>query len=449
MAVAVVASSLVGAIGLSGRGASAAQSGGGFTTSSVISPSSAPRASTVTITVTVTAATTQTALVDLEVYGPTGQVLQKFWDSQAFTAGRPTMFSTTWTVPVAESLGAHTVKIGVFSPGWGTMYQWSDASSSFNVTAATVPTTTTTTTTKAPATTTTTNAPATTTTTKAPATTTTTKAPATTTTTKAPATTTTTKAPATTTTTKSPATTTTTKAPATTTTTAPVTTAPSSAHFGTLPVGAALPTDAQCAALVRPAAEVRPANNVANHTKGVATPATEGPMFARVDGNFTGTTDEIIQWAACKWGIDEDIVRAQTAKESWWLQSTGGDWTSDSTRCVPGHPIGADGHAGQCPESIGVMQLRYPYIPVAFPTAVTSTAYNLDYALAERRWCFEGNLTWLNTVDRGRDYAAGDLWGCIGTWFSGRWYTQASNDYVAAVQQYLAQKIWLTPNFIG
>jgi Immunoglobulin-like domain of bacterial spore germination len=42
----------------------------------------------------------------------------------------------------------------------------------------------------------------------------------------------------------------------------------------------------------------------------------------RVDGAFSGTTDEIIQRAACKWGIDEDIVRAQIIKESYWYQST-------------------------------------------------------------------------------------------------------------------------------
>jgi hypothetical protein len=26
--------------------------------------------------------------------------------------------------------------------------------------------------------------------------------------------------------------------------------------------------------------------------------------FARVDGNFSGTTGEILEWAACKWGRD-------------------------------------------------------------------------------------------------------------------------------------------------
>ena len=27
-------------------------------------------------------------------------------------------------------------------------------------------------------------------------------------------------------------------------------------------------------------------------------------------GNFVGSTDEIIQWAAWKWGVDEDVIRA-------------------------------------------------------------------------------------------------------------------------------------------
>ena len=63
-------------------------------------------------------------------------------------------------------------------------------------------------------------------------------------------------------------------------------------------------------------------------------------------GNFTGTTDEIIQWTACKWGIDEDVVRAQAAKETYWFQKNVGDFSADPTRCVPGHPIGADGQPG-------------------------------------------------------------------------------------------------------
>jgi autotransporter family porin len=218
-------------------------------------------------------------------------------------------------------------------------------------------------------------------------------------------------------------------------------------HFGTLPVGAALPSDAECAARVRPTAEIRPANAKYNSVRG-AGPAQTGTFYGRVSGNFTGTTDEIIQWAACKWGIDEDIVRAQTAKESGWFQQNRGDYTDDPTHCVPGHGIGVDGKSGQCPESIGLMQVRYQYLTPAFPMATDSSAYNLDEALAARRSCFEGNEPWLNTVDRGSDYVAGDLWGCIGMWFAGRWHTSAADEYAAAVRDYLDQQVWATPEFL-
>jgi len=209
-------------------------------------------------------------------------------------------------------------------------------------------------------------------------------------------------------------------------------------------VGAALPSDADCTARVRKTAETRPQNAAFNAR---ASGPAQGGFYARVTGNFAGTTDEIIQWASCKWGIDEDIVMAQAAKESGWYQQGRGDWTADAARCVPGHGLGVDGRSGQCPESIGMMQTRYPYMQAAFPMATNSTAYNLDEALAARRSCFEGNETWLNTVDRGQNYAAGDIWGCVGMWFAGRWHTADANTYVAAVQDYLNRRIWETPDF--
>jgi autotransporter family porin len=220
-------------------------------------------------------------------------------------------------------------------------------------------------------------------------------------------------------------------------------------HFGTLPVGATLPSDEQCAALVRPALETRSRNTPFNMTTGHAPVDPPSPVFARVTGNFTGTTDEIIQWAACKWGIDEDVVRAQAAKESYWNQEAAGDFTTKAVNCAPGQSMGA--HAdrpGQCAESVGLMQVRYPYWGWAFPDSATSSAYNLDVALAAWRGCFDGSATFVNQFDRGKDYEAGDLWGCVGMWFSGRWYTQASKQYIAAVRDYLTIGIWGTPSFV-
>lgn len=219
------------------------------------------------------------------------------------------------------------------------------------------------------------------------------------------------------------------------------TTVPTTGHFATLPPGSALPSDAACAAAVRATPELRADNATANATRG----ADPNDTYPRVTGAFTGTTDEILQWVACKWGIDEDIVRAQIAKESSWHQSAGGDLTTDQTLCHPAKRTGI----GSCPESIGLGQVRFQYHGSAFEdeNAIRSSAYNVDYTYAIWRSCYEGELTWLNTVERGATYTGGDAWGCLGVWFSGRWRTASANGYIAAVQQYLADRIWERPDF--
>jgi autotransporter family porin len=72
---------------------------------------------------------------------------------------------------------------------------------------------------------------------------------------------------------------------------------------------------------------------------------------------------------------------------------------------------------------------------------------NADLAYGIWRTCFEGYETWLNTVDQGQHYAAGDAWGCVGRWFSGRWHTQPAEDYITRVKGYLSQRIWETHDF--
>ena len=209
-----------------------------------------------------------------------------------------------------------------------------------------------------------------------------------------------------------------------------------SSHFSTLPVGAALPSGAECAARVRPAAESRPANAGANSVRGSRANAnnrTDWGGFDRVDGDFAGTTDEIIQWAACKWGIDEDIARAQVVKESYWYQSANGD----------------NG------ESWGLGQVRDTAHQSAFQYEVnarTSSAYNLDYTYASWRACYEGAYGWLNGAERNGTYAAGDVWGCLGVWFSGRWYVNNDaylNQPGDSVRWHLENRTWETPQFVN
>jgi hypothetical protein len=211
---------------------------------------------------------------------------------------------------------------------------------------------------------------------------------------------------------------------------------PPASPTSTLPPGATLPTGDQCAARVRPAVEIRPENTTANNNRGSranANTRNDWSSFNRVDGDFAGTTDQLIQWAACKWGIDEDIVRAQMIKESYWYQSANGD----------------NG------ESWGIGQVRDTYHQSAFQYSInarTSTAYNLDYTYASWRACFEGVYTWLNTVEHNGTYAAGDVWGCVGLWFSGRWYVNTDaylNQTGDSVHWHYTNKTWLTPAFIN
>jgi hypothetical protein len=239
--------------------------------------------------------------------------------------------------------------------------------------------------------------------------------------------------------------------------TAAATAAP--AYFHTIPPGEPLPSGAQCAQWVRerPAPENKAANARDNHITGEGvgpdffaagdSPLADRLLAPRINGDFTGTTQEILRWAACKWGIDQDVVFAQAAVESWWQQDALGDWGTDASACPPGHQPGADGKPGQCPQSYGILQNRYPYEPASWPGIGDSTAMNADTAYAIWRSCYDGYETWLNTVPRGQQYAKGDLWGCVGRWFAGRWHTAPAQQYIARVQQYLTERIWLTKDF--
>lgn len=57
------------------------------------------------------------ALIDLEVYGPTGEkVSQEWWDNREFAAGHPRSFTKQLTLPKNARRGTYTVKIGIFGP---------------------------------------------------------------------------------------------------------------------------------------------------------------------------------------------------------------------------------------------------------------------------------------------------------------------------------------------
>ncbi|HZI03955.1 MAG TPA: hypothetical protein VEZ71_08040 [Archangium sp.] len=211
-------------------------------------------------------------------------------------------------------------------------------------------------------------------------------------------------------------------------------------YFATLPPGSQLPSGAECAGRVRRSSwEPRPGNATANQTRGKPGVRIDGAsdefnarFSGKIDGDFTGTTDEILQWGACKWGLDEDIVRAVAVVESRWRQDEVGEDFS----------------------TFGIMQIRSSVHANTYPYTRDSTAYGIDYALAWRRACYEGDFTWMNSLYKQGGYAKGDEWGCVGAWFSGDWYDGDENvtysgakPYIKLVKQRLAERTWTRADF--
>jgi Transglycosylase SLT domain len=139
----------------------------------------------------------------------------------------------------------------------------------------------------------------------------------------------------------------------------------------------------------------------------------------RVTGHYRGTTDEILQWAARKWGFDPDLFRAVAAVESNWNMSAVGDGGL----------------------SFGLFQMKRTY-HCCLPLSSKYTAFNADYYGAILRAYYDGRQKWLNDVERGERYDAGDLWGSVGSWYAGRWRTAAALDYIRRVQHTLRDEPW-------
>ncbi|HEY6408581.1 MAG TPA: hypothetical protein VIY29_14035 [Ktedonobacteraceae bacterium] len=231
-------------------------------------------------------------------------------------------------------------------------------------------------------------------------------------------------------------------------------------NFTILPPGAILPTEAQCASRIHLSSrEPRPDNYAANHripaaqqiagmeawNASIGYDPRADSLRKQIAGNYTGTTDEILQWTACKWGIDVNIVRAEAVTESYWHQSQKGDLTTAQSQCPPGTWTGSN-----CYQSYGILQIKYIYNKGEWPMSRDDTAFSAEYMYGVIRACYEGWTTYLSNrtpLPGYPHYHAGDIWGCVGRWFSGGWYDQGAINYINVVKTQYANKIWLKSGF--
>jgi hypothetical protein len=213
--------------------------------------------------------------------------------------------------------------------------------------------------------------------------------------------------------------------------------------------------DDQAAACVARSGENRP-QNVDKNTKAPAsaelgafrtardsfgrTPADYNRNFGYVTGAAAlyglRSTDDIIEWAAYKWGIPEDFVRAQMIMESGWSMLQKGDARDWPTPVAHLYPELAVIDADSVWESLGIAQIRWrhtvPWNPGVEPLRWQSTGFALDYSQALIRYYYDGYCDWC-----GSEYVAGDADGAYrsyvsGSWTDGQWYADGVRSNAAA-----------------
>ena len=226
-------------------------------------------------------------------------------------------------------------------------------------------------------------------------------------------------------------------------------------------------SDQAAAAEVIAAAENRPGNSTANGYMPTAaqlqafysainsngqTVVQANPYDRFVTGHYSGTTDEVIQWAAAKWGIPADWLRAEYVQESRWNMSQLGDLATVTPTAYSEYPSQARvPNTDEVYQSMGISQIKW--IPDGSVGAGTeplrweSTAFNADYQAATLRFYFD-DPDGLRSAWGDSTYSAGNAWDSLGGWFEPYpWLNSGQLSYIAEVQAHLAARTWAQPGF--
>jgi hypothetical protein len=240
--------------------------------------------------------------------------------------------------------------------------------------------------------------------------------------------------------------------------------------------------DAAAAALVSPEPETRP-DNAKPYTFGgrrYAAPNSYVPSKSQISAFVTATlptgqtntqfnpyykyvdgrdgmphpsTDDLIQWAAHKWGIPENWLRAEYVLESYWNQFMLGDATPVSAGTYSHYPAFSrvPGKLAAY-QSLGITQLRWvpnnSLHPGTEPLRWVSTAFNVDYQAATVRFFYD-NPDGSRSAWNDASYQPCQKWNSIGGWFSSwPWANRGQAAYVKTVANDLAHRAWTSAAFL-
>jgi hypothetical protein len=242
-------------------------------------------------------------------------------------------------------------------------------------------------------------------------------------------------------------------------------------------------SDAEAAALVTPEPETRPYNGRPYTILGKRYPApndyvpttvqirtyrdsrtSTGARLIRfnpydryvdgLDGMRHPSTDDLIQWAAHKWGIPENWLRAEYVVESYWNQFNLGDDTKVSSPWYGLYPYQSRvPHTTNVYQSLGISQVRWipdgSLEPGTEPLRWESTAFNLDEQAAKIRFYYD-NPSGARSSWGDPTYAPCEEWRSIGGWYRPYpWGNAGQAGYIASVRVDLDRRQWASSSFLA
>jgi hypothetical protein len=241
-------------------------------------------------------------------------------------------------------------------------------------------------------------------------------------------------------------------------------------------------SDAEATALITPEPETRPYNARAYAIQGKRYPAANDyvPTAAQIrryrdsrtslgqpllrfnpyvryvdgrDGMPHPSTDDLIQWAAHKWGIPENWLRAEYVVESYWNHFNLGDDTRVSSRWYHLYPYQSRiPHTSNVYQSLGIAQVRWTpdgsLGPGTEPLRWESTAFNVDEQAARVRFYYD-NPSGARSSWGDPTYVPCQAWRSIGAWYSPYpWGNAGQADYITTVRADLDGRQWASPSFL-